>query len=372
MNAHDWRRTATAVAVGAIALLFVVALATALGAPAAADSDDATTDESDLEPLESDGYAVVQGDRCIPVEPLGDGHQTVEEYYDYRNPDTDPDSYTYSSYGTTHLQADDTSILFLHEGSDGLSLVLVHDRLEGETDGGSLTMQIDDLPADGEWVVEDDDYEGQDDVFDHRETSSRITWVWATGRTDGAAFNGGLDDEFAITITPAFNEQADFRYDTGGYDGQLTDWEVLSGEDHDPQRTSLAMDEAVVVRSGGCTAVTDLDVNESATVGDEVTITATVTNGGEGPETVTVPFVVGGEIVDEQDVTLDAGESATLSTTVPADDVGSLTASVGETAATVEVADASVSDRLPGFGIGVALVAIVSVLVLLGRRDRRR
>ncbi len=330
---------------------------------ASAGSSSANTS---VEPVESDAYAVVQGDRCLPIEPLGDGHQTVSEFYDYRNPATDPESYTYSSYGTTQLQEDDTSLLFLHEGSDGLSLVLLHDRLDGDTNGGAVTMQIDDLPAEGEWVVEDDDYEGRDDEFDHAETSSRITWVWSAGRTDGAAFNGGLDDSFEIDITPAFNEMADFRYDTGGYDGQITDWQVLTGDDHDPERVSLALDESVTVRSAGCTGVTDLDVAESTTVDGDVTINATVTNDGEREETVTVPFTVDGTVVDEQELTLGAGESTTVTTTVSADEVGTLAIAAGEVEATVEVVEAE--DELPGFGPIVALVAALSVVAYLGRR----
>ncbi|WP_265107824.1 CARDB domain-containing protein [Halosolutus halophilus] len=324
---------------------------------------------------EAADYSVVQGDECVPVEPLGDGSQSVEEFYDYRTPNTEPSSHTYSSYGTTHLQEDDTSGFFLYDGRDGLSLVLVHDRYDGNSPGGAVTMQFDGLPADGEWVVEDDNYSedlgpGPFDEFDHDGTSSRITWVYTDNRTDGAAFRGGLDDEFAIEIEPSFDEAADFQL----YEGELTAWEVISATEDGYERTSIEMDDSAVLQSGGCTsmAVTDLDVPETATAGESIDVEALVENEGHEAGTSAVPVTIDGEQVDERDVTLDPGETTTVATSVTFDEPGTYTVGVGDATVDVTVTTGDRIDDVYGFGVTAAVVSTAILLLAIGVRSRRR
>ncbi|WP_408957964.1 CARDB domain-containing protein [Natrinema sp. 74] len=309
-------------------------------------------------PSETGGeYAVIQGDKCYTVDLFGNSSQSIETFYDYRTPNTSPSSHSYSSYGTTHLQEDDTSNLFLYEGSDGVSLVLLHERYDGNTSGGAVTMQFDGLPENGEWVVEDDSYDGRDDEFSHRGSSSRITWVYTDGRNDGAAFRGGLEGEFEITITPAFNDAADFRL----YEGQIADWQALSATESGRDRISLDMSKPVTITSGGCpsSSVTDLQTGGTVTPGESVDITATVTNDGERTVTTDVPITVDGDLVDEREVTLEPGETTTLSTTMTFDDAGTYTVAAGDRTAAVTVGETS--DGLSGFG-----VAAVIVMALLG------
>lgn len=241
MTASDNQSTTSTYSIVAtVAVVALLVLATTAGVSVvAAQSSSSHTDGE---------YAVIQGDECFTIDPLGNGSQSVEAFYDYRTPNTEPSSYKYSSYGTTHLQRDNTSSLFLYEGRDGLSLVLLHEQLDGNTSGGAVTMQFDGLPEDGEWVVEDDRYEGRDDEFTHDGSSSRITWVYTEGRNDGAAFRGDLTDDARITIDPAFNDAADFRL----YEGNITDWQTLSAADDGYERTSLEMTEPIEIRSGGC------------------------------------------------------------------------------------------------------------------------
>ena len=355
--------------IAAFGLLALLALGSSVaGSATVADAGATTLDDHD-----EDRYSVVQGDRCIQIEPLGDGDRTVDMFYDYRNPFTTPSGWDYSSQGTTHLQEDDTSLIMLHEGADGISLVIVHDRLDGDTDGGAATFQIDNLPEDGQWVVEDDNYSGTvngtyieaDAEWEHGDDWSRITWVWNEARTDGGAFNGGLDDEFAIEIDPAFNNLADFREGPG----EITDWQVLSGDEANPERTSLNLNQPIEIRSGGCVVTSNLDIKESVETGEEVEVTATVENTGTENETVTVPIEVDGELVDEHELTLDAGETATVTSAVEFDAEGDVMVAVGETDATVSVSDTSdddESDGLPGFGVLVAIGAIL-LAVALGR-----
>ena len=310
-----------------------------------------------------DTYTISQGDQCTPIEPLGDGHLPVEDFYDYRTPNTSPSSYTYSSHGTMHLQEDDTSSLFLYEGGDGLSLVLVHDRTNGLSGGGAVTMTLTNLPEEGEWVVEDDNYDGADDEFDHHDTSSRISWRWSEGRSDGAAFNGGLDDEFLININPRFNEDAAVQ----SPGGQIRDWDAISATATGHERVSLDMNRPVVIQSGSCSSytVTGLSVNETVSPGESTTVEATVENDGGLTENVTVPFTVDGETVDEQTVSLEPGETATLSTTVSFDEAGTYT--VGTANETTDMTVGS-GDGLPGFGVtAVVVVALLGTLVVYRR-----
>lgn len=240
----------------------------------------------------ADTYVVEHGGACQPIEPLStDG--SVEAFYDYRDHETHPEDVDrlYSSYGTTHLQESDTSLLFLHEGTDGLSLVMVHDELEGGSDGGVVTFDLVGAPHDAEWVVRNDAYDGEtnQDEFDRGDGWASASWAYIVDRTAGGALNGGFGDHFAVTIHPAFNEDADL-YDpeveeefadenvTGqGGDvwdgGQIDDWHLLSGDAEDPDRYDLEnLDEPVTVRTGSCS---DPSVSYDRTDGG---ITATVSD----------------------------------------------------------------------------------------------
>ena len=310
-----------------LAIVLVACMIAASGAVGVVAQDVAGTAETASNVATShspDHYVLEQGDACQPIEPLST-NGTVEEFYDYRSHETHPPDVDrlYSSYGTTQLQEDDTSILFLHEGTDGLSLVMVHGHLEGDGDGGLVTFEIDGLPEGAEWVVRDDDYGGEDsetniDEFDSGPGWATASWVWRDARTDGGAINGGLDDEFALTVHPAFNDEAEFAADAedliedGIYDnGTIDDWEALSGAVDDPDRIDLSLEEPVTIRTGTCadTSVSydrsddgvTVDV-ENAEVGDSLSLTPATGSSGvvfddlevvPTNETVTVEFETG-------------------------------------------------------------------------------
>lgn len=379
-------------------VLLCVACVTAL-VPATAAGSSPSDDDTDT-------YVVTQGDQQIEIEPVGDGSQPVEEFYDYRTPETHsyPD-YLYSSYGTTEYQSDDTSTLMLYEGTDGLSLVLVHDRLEGDTRGGSITMQMEGLPEEGEWVIEDDTYSedhygGRLDQFDHDGTSSRITWIWSHGRTDGGAFNGGLDDDFEITIEPYFNEEADFRYEVPeGYDGQVDEWQVISGAGDSHTSTSLErIDEPITIEPGGVPELSVSSVTASPSSvepGEEIEVRSAVTNVGNADGTFEINVTVDGHPVDEKELSLDAGETDQLSGTITVDEEGTYEIGVENMTTSMQVTEdanegtqtndgngtettnssteaQSEDDTVPGFGVLIAAFGIGLVMAVSARTARRK
>ncbi|ARS90141.1 hypothetical protein [Natrarchaeobaculum aegyptiacum] len=209
----------------------------------------------------SDTYVVEQAGTCHEIQPLETGG-TVEGFYDYRNHETHPDidDNEYSSYGTTHLQRDDTSILMLHEGTDGTSLVAVHDRLGGATEGGVVSFNVVGVPPEADWVVRDDEYRGETNMAEWHAGHGWLAadWIWADGRTDGGAIRGGLEDDLALTIHPAFNEASPFYDDPTLHDpdwhgdGRIAEWHLLSGDANQPERIPLALDQPVTIRSGTC------------------------------------------------------------------------------------------------------------------------
>ena len=255
----------------ALLIVLIVALVLSSGVgvvhPAAGGGHTENTQglPASVAPESADSYVLEQGDVCQPIEPLSSG-ETVEEFYDYRSHETHPPDVDrmYSSYGTTHLQEDDTGILFLHEGPDGVSLVMVLDQVDGDSTGGLASVELVGLPLDSEWVVKNDGYDDGGsgtniDEFDSGPGWATASWGWREARTSGGAINGGLDGEFAVTIYPAFNDEAqladraDELIDAGLYDdGEIERLEALSGDDEDPERTDLSLENPITIRTGTC------------------------------------------------------------------------------------------------------------------------
>lgn len=223
------------------------------------DGDQGGGEEDDAD------FAVVQGGRCVPVTPIS-GDEPVEAMYGLRVPErfggengsTDPGSGPYhESTGTTDLQRPNTSVTFLYDGPDGLSLVVVHGHGE-RGNGGSATWRVEGLPSDGGWIVRDDYYldpqsgDIAPSCYDRWNLTGAIhtvDWTWDDARTDGGAFRP-LGGEFEVTVTPAYNEAATLWEEH--YSGRVSDWQLLSGSRESPERHSLALNQPATVRSGGC------------------------------------------------------------------------------------------------------------------------
>ncbi|MFD1586255.1 hypothetical protein ACFR9U_04630 [Halorientalis brevis] len=168
---------------------------------------------------------VEQNNRSIEAVPLSNG-QRIETFYDYANAQIN---------SPLPIAESDKSQLFFWSGPDGLSLVLLHDK-PYDGSGGAVTMTFDDLPtSQGSWVVKDDpgDFTSE----------TRFDWAWNYKRTDGGVFRGGLPNQ-TISISPAFNDAAS---QSPLSSGELTTWQVLTGQATDPRSISLDMDEPVTI-----------------------------------------------------------------------------------------------------------------------------
>jgi PGF-CTERM protein len=230
-------RTPTRLAIVGIALLVVasaVPLSPSGGTAAAAEHT----------------FVVEQGNRCFEVSPLSGGEDAAA-FYDYRNiENSDGDErYTYSSYMPRNLPESDTSRLFLYDGPNGVSLMIVHNALGGdEGDGSAATFRFSGLPGGGDWIVMDDDYPDQDDRF----SRDRIDWSWYGDRTDGAVFRGLDRDSTELTISPAFDERAALYDRPVPRDGDTRAWQFLTGSVGDPSAVGLDMTEPITIRTGHC------------------------------------------------------------------------------------------------------------------------
>jgi hypothetical protein len=222
-------------------------------------------------------YILEQGDQCVPIRPMR-LQLPVETFYEYQLPQehvsdangaVSSDTVPFASAGTTDLQRGQTSILFLYQGPEGMSLVVVHGSVQA-SDAGAVTFRIDGLPEDGRWVVKDDFYRNPDtgniassnyDQWNVNGDDHRIDWTWGSAGTDGGVFHE-LGDDFEVVIDPAFNEDAAL-YDQH-YEGTVTDWEFLSGVADGPERLSLNMDEPIRITTGECEGGTASDRGDTS------------------------------------------------------------------------------------------------------------
>jgi len=149
-------------------------------------------------------YVLVDGERAIRYLVEQDGVSTPVGIF--VGPQSITDFYAYNSIpasSNTGLEQSDVSIMFLYKGSDGISLVTIHDQ-PFDASGGAATLTYGGIPAGTAWTVEDD----SEDPYAIVGGNSTVSWAWADCCTDGGALNGGLDGVFWITVDAAFNEDA--------------------------------------------------------------------------------------------------------------------------------------------------------------------
>lgn len=291
-------------------------------------------------------FIVEQGSECVQITPLGDGTRSVEAFYDYRSPSTVPEG-SYASYGTGAIQQSQTSQLFVYAGTEGLSLVFLHDKF-GDSGGFAATADITGLPATGKWVIEDDSYAHRDDVFDHTPTSSHIEWVTNGNRTDGAAFRGlGSSNYRTITVDIAFNEESN-RYPFEEWQGspeqnQIERWIVRSGSG---ETTELDMSKPVEISPGTCSGGSS---TFTPTPGEDIDTTSTATD----PTTTPVTTPAASTTTTTTTTTQTRTPATTTATRIPADET-----------TTVSTIRANTSEDGP-FGFMTSVVTALAVAVVL-------
>lgn len=167
---------------------------------------------------------------------------------------------------------------------------------------------------------------------------------------------------------------------------QPTDVEVLrqTGDGWETTETTYHEDEgvytaetsgfstfAVAAPSAGPLEVTDAEVSENGGgSGENATAVATVENTGDRQATQTFAATVDGETVATRELTLDGGESATVTFDIPADKVQEGTVAVdGVEAGSLQVEEteddgspASSSSGNTAFGVGAAVFVVLSAV----------
>lgn len=198
-----------------------------------------------------ESYAVEQADTCTAIEPLSDGD--VVDLFGYTSEEPRETNLP------AQLEAAQKSRLFLYEGPEGLSLVVVHGGTDAEQ-GGAATFRVTGLPSDGEFVVLADRYEGSEDEFDVGDREAVLNWSWG-GTNDGGVFRG-LGAAFCVRIEAAWNDEANL--DPYG-SGTVRQWQFLSGSLDDPEVVDLDMGEPITVRSGGCGRAAPVEAGDHRT-----------------------------------------------------------------------------------------------------------
>jgi len=383
------KRTSHVLSVLGVVVVSVIAVtgpvagaSTATGTP----GDDAPDDEQ----VE---FAVIQGDECYQVTPVGYAWENVSSFYDYTSR---------NSEGTAEFQANQVSNLLIFHGTEGYSLVILHDQFEdfGESShGGTATMELVGLPESGEWVVEDDNYEDQDDTFLHRDTRSKITWYWIGGRTDGGAFRGLNTETLDLTITPRFNERSEGwgDWDWSGDEQNRTEaWRLFTDRE---TTAELNMTQDVTIRKGTCgsdrdvpslvASSTNVSVNEPVVLDARGVTDGTVASqyqwdlDGDGrpdrssnASTITHEYDSPGEY--EASVKVRDGDNSTATGSLNVTVVGESDADTGDSGADEPGAGGGDADTArpptpssangPGFGPLAGVLALVLSVAFLVRR----
>lgn len=267
--------TSTRSRLQALVLAVLMIMSTGMiGSAVAAPSDgaDVTSDDS---------FSVRQAGECYNVNAIGNGTETVESFYGYTGTES------YSSGGTIQYQENQTSNLFVYNGSEGYSLVFVHDKAGNSPYGSTISFSISGLPESGSWAVKDDP-ESWDDNYVRDGSESEIDWKWKDDRTDGAAFRGlRTEENVSVSIAPRFNERADLWNDwpwSGDNKNKSQSWRFL--DEGGETVTQLDLDENVSVTAGPCdqTAPSAALTTSSSTasVGESVTFDASGSSDAEG------------------------------------------------------------------------------------------
>lgn len=177
--------------------------------------------------VERKTLTVTQNGSQYEITPLtyedSDGNKlTINEFYNYYSASAHPPA-------DANVLKGDTSRIFLYEGPNELSLVIIHDK--PYSDDGSYSKRetaynYQGLPESGSWDIQDDE-DGANEYESY--SRKRTKWRWNYKNTDGGAFRDVRDKEF--TISPDVQGNSEF--------------ELLSGSAENPEVYQLELFEPV-------------------------------------------------------------------------------------------------------------------------------
>ena len=152
-----------------------------------------------------------------------------------------------------------------------------------DVDGDEIADQIDDI-TDGEMPVDD---ETEDNVTDDNESEENITPI-----DEEPIDEEPIDDEIEDNVTEDNETEDD-----------------LTPIDEEPIDENETEDDADDVAAAESFNVSDLEAPSSATIGENITVTANVSNPTDEERTEAIQFRLDGDLVAEQNVTLESGAS---------------------------------------------------------------
>ncbi|UTF55039.1 DUF7282 domain-containing protein [Natronosalvus rutilus] len=245
------------------------------------DSDDAPVMEPDADAVE-DGVTIVNANFSeVTIEEV-----TIENVYILVLDDEEALDRLEEMLG----DEENVTVVDGEDEMDGVDDNETDDGLDDETDVGDDD-DMDDNETDDETDV------GDDDDMDDNETDDGLD----DNETDDEA-DDGLDDN--ETDVGDDDDMDDNETDVG--DDNETDAGVGDGDDMDDNETDVGDGDMESF------TVENLEAPENATVGDTITVNATVTNPNDEEATQDVEFRLQGNLVESQSVTLDADSSDTV------------------------------------------------------------
>ncbi|WP_226039794.1 CARDB domain-containing protein [Natrinema sp. DC36] len=213
--------------------------------------------------------------------------------------------------------------------------------------------------------------------------------IGATGGENGDVIAVPVGESVSIPVTVDNVGDRDGTYDaTLQVDGRVVDHEQgtlapgegtshrLSWTPSKPGEYTVRVGSerlTAVVRSATSVTVSDLRLSsETIDPGESVTATATVESADDRPAAAVIAFRTAEGVVAERWVALRPGESTTVEAALQFDENGRYEIGVGEQTVTVRVGGgpAAALEKVPGFGVPAALVALVMAVsgALLARR----
>ncbi|WP_343124879.1 hypothetical protein [Natrinema sp. CBA1119] len=175
--------------------------------------------------------------------------------------------------------------------------VTVYVLVVGEdVDGDEIADQINNV-TDGEMPVDDD--ETEDNVTDDNESDENITQIDEEPIDDETEDNVTEDNETEDDLTPIDDNETE--------DNETED--NLTPIDEEPIDDNETEDDAADVAAAESFNVSDLEAPSSATIGENITVTANVSNPTDEERTEAIQFRLDGDLVAEQNVTLESGAS---------------------------------------------------------------